>query len=253
MVVGGGAYRLADLDRLAALPAYSCGLPGLDGHTGGGLLPGSVWTVAAPSGGGATTFAVQLAVAAARSGSVLVVNDHVATHLLRDRLRAALRRIKADDQSAARIRVSTWMPLPRWDSDRLEWQEECTNSDVVVLDTIEEIWLWRSPTASDWWSDVRGRMRDLRLMARRTNTAVLLTARVAYDGRSEKRFRHAWRQHWCQAAFAEIADVRIQIGPERDGERHVHAYLRGGGYWACDIGPLGSSPHFFHAICPIAR
>jgi len=76
-------------------------------------MPGSVWTLAATAGMGATSFAVQCAVAACRTGRVVLANGHMSSHLL-----------GLPDPSAKDAWAS--MPLP--------------GQDVLILDTLDEMW-----------------------------------------------------------------------------------------------------------------
>ena len=39
-----------------------------------------------------------------------------------------------------------------------------------------------------------------------------------------------WGKHWASPVFADIADVRMEMWQEPDGEVVVHAYRRGQGW-----------------------
>lgn len=226
MIAGGNGYSLAALDALEPLRHHSCGHAGLDQATGGGFAPGSVWTLAAPAGAGATTFAVQAAVAASRTRRVILANGHMATHLLRDRVLSAADALGVDDAARGRVLLASWAALPDWERDG--WDSDCQASDLLVLDTLDE--MWRPPA---WPGTTEQRLRRMRWfpeIAQRHNVGLLLTARVEPDCD----FDEAWRRHWAHEVFADIADVRIELRRSAEADLHLRAYVRGLGWWSSD-------------------
>lgn len=78
---GTETWLLADLVDAPTPPGLSCGLDELDRFTGG-IRPGAVWTLVTSSGQGASRFAIQAAVSAAKSAQVRLVNGHHSPQLL---------------------------------------------------------------------------------------------------------------------------------------------------------------------------
>lgn len=234
MIAGGNGSRLSELAALGPLPTHSCGLDDLDRVSGGGILPGQIWTLAAQAGAGATMLATQIAVSASRTGQVLLANGHMGTHLLRDRVLAAADALQVDVGARARLMLASWEGLPSWetrDGERHWGDSQCAASDVVVLDTLDE--MWRPPT---WPTTPEARLRSLRWLreiAQGHGTAVLLTARVPPG----PDFDAAWQRQWAREVFADVADVRLELRGHRD--RELLAYLRGRGWWdsALTVGP----------------
>lgn len=225
MLAGGMGYSIAELQSLPPLTYHSCGLPGLDEFTGGGLYPGAMWTLAAPSGLGATGLAVLIAVAASRTGRVLLVNGHIAAHLLRDRVLAVADAMDISPEVLRSLRLASWLALADWEQGD-EWRPGAKgDEDVVIFDTLDE--MWRPPAWPEGPEDRIRRLRWQREMCQRRGTAVVVTARVRDDG---ARFPASWGSHWAHEVFADIADVRLEL---RTRERlpELTAYGRGQGWW----------------------
>lgn len=231
MVSGGGLYGLDAVAGLSDDRRHSCGYGPLDKVTGGGLMPGAVWTLAATAGLGATSFAVQCAVAACRTGRVVLVNGHLASHLLARQIIDCAERQGIGAAARQRIEIASWLGLPDPSAKDVWAAMPLPGQDVLIVDTLDE--MWRPPE----WRRTRKlqlmHLRWLREQAQTYGTSVLLTARVAsswYD------FDDAWRRHWAYAPFSDVSDVRLQITGGAEGTR-LNSYVRGGRAYS---GPIGS-------------
>lgn len=222
MIAGGSGYSLAELALLNPLPLHPCGFPSLDELTGGGLAPGAVWTVAGPTGVGVTSLVSATAVAAGRSARVALANDHLATHLLRDRLQSA----------SGKVAIASWVPLPDYRSAELSWFG--ANYDLLIIDCLDEM---LRPAAWPKSASAISHGRWLRELARRSNTALVLTGR-AERPRSSGRgaFERSWHSHWSRPVFDDIADVQIQLWPDRNSNTRFLATARG-------LGELSGTAH----------
>lgn len=244
LIAGGLGYSLDELAALPPLLTHSSGHAALDRAVGGGLCPGSIWTLAASGGAGATTFAVQAAASAAKTGSVLIANGHVASHLLAMRLRDAADRVGLDAAGLRRIRTASWLPLPTWTGQPYDWDDQYRAADVVILDTVDEM---VRPRQLHRWSDAaRAQLRYLRELAQAANTAVVLTARTPPMPRPTgdwhidmTSFDAVCRMHWASPVFADVSDVGLRLVPSGPSERRVVAYVRGGSEWLGSARILG--------------
>ena len=188
-VAGGSLWSLDEVVGAPRPAAFGTASPPVDEATRG-IGAGEVWTVSGEAGIGVTALVTTLASGIVRSGGdVSVANGHVPTRALARRLTE-----RADD-AAARIRVTAWLRVP-WLGDE-DWT--LSDTDVVVLDTYDE--MWRPP---HWERSPEQRIADarwLRELGRRTGTAVVLTqrrpvgtARTAMDD-----------------VFEDVADVRLDL------------------------------------------
>jgi len=120
---------VAELDRfhVGDLTAYvSTGIVSLDQKLGGGLRRRQVVLVGAPTGGGKTTFLMQLAVTAAHVGSVLVVTPEMAAAEL------ALREVVRSSRVMKWVR-RPWAPRP--DLERNQAAEAHTRAASRLLES----------------------------------------------------------------------------------------------------------------------
>jgi len=229
MLVPGLGYALVELADFVPPPGHSTGFRCLDER--GLIQPGSVWTLATSAAVGATTFAVQVALAACRTGKVLLVNGHMSSHLLLQRVEDALVR---DDQinhkvARARIELCSQLGFPP-QGDRLGRRWVASGYDLIIVDTMDESFLPEAaPATSEQWLRELRWWRDL---ARGNNTALLLTARVPspQDAGSES-FRREWAKHLARPVFEDISDVRMEMYETTDTPLAVTAYRRGLGWW----------------------
>lgn len=225
VILEGLGYSFEELAHLEPLPRHACGLPGLDEH---GIHPGAVWTLAVPHAMGASTFAIQVAVAASLTGKVLLINGHVATHLLQDRVKAELE-VAGDNARAAHIDLASGMGFPRV-GERLGDAWVGSEYDVIVIDTLDENFLPES-----WPTSVQEQlklMRWLRWLARENDTAMVLTARVPPPRTGgQDAFLDEWCRHWARAPFADVSDVRIEMWETEHLGHPLRAYRRGAGWW----------------------
>ncbi len=225
MIAGGLSYTLTELGELPALPRYSSGFRALDDLTGGGLVPGAVWTVAGPPGIGVTTLVTELAVHAAATVRVALANEHIATHQMRDLLLSIAAVIGLHRDAVGRIEVASWIPLPDPGCDDETWFG--AGYDVLIIDCYDEM---LRPRAWPTGLTALRAARWLRELARRTNTAVVLTARAdrpAMVGRPA--FEESWHGHWVRPLFDDVAGLRLELSMGKNGVSSFHATARGVG------------------------
>lgn len=215
MIAGGLGYSLTELALLPPLSVHASGVEPLDSLTGGGLTPGAVWTLSGPPSIGITSLASSIAITASRTAHVALANEHLPTHLLRDRLRAA------DD----RIELASWIPLPDFLSDDSSWFGAAY--DILIIDCYDEM---LRPAAWPKGDTAIRQARWLRELARRSNTALVLTAR-AERARSQGRpaFDKAWHRHPSRPVFDDVADLRVEVWPGKTRGTRFQAVARGHG------------------------
>lgn len=243
-------WLLADVVDEPAPQGLSCGLTDLDQFTGG-IRPGAVWTLVTSSGQGASRFAIQAAVSAAKSGQVRLVNGHHALHLLAARAEdaAIALRLSAVPGARQRLYLATAMDLPWWKPTVDQWLRDRTrlsgDDALVVIDTLDEMFdllSWPMTTMHQL-----RHLRDIRDLAREHSTALLLTARVQPTD-TVTAFEAEWRKHWAYEMFADISDVALKATPPTNSVAQLHAYARGSGQWRADIPTFGGVPGRFHPI-----
>ena len=216
MIAGGSGYPLAELALLSPLPVHSSGFAPLDLLTRGGLAPGALWAVAGPPSVGVTTLVTTMALAVGSVARVALANDHMATHLLRDRLRSA------SDQ----IEIASWIPLPDYRSGESSWFG--VDYDVLIIDCYDEM---LRPAAWPKKGSAMRQCRWLRELARRSNTALVLTAHVERARTPGRRaFERAWQRHWVRPALDDTADVQVQLWPDAKYSTRFLASARGYGH-----------------------
>lgn len=243
-------WLLADLVDEPAPPGLSCGLDELDRFTGG-IQPGAVWTLVTSTGQGASRFAIQAAVSAAKSAQVRLVNGHHAPHPLTRRVEdaAVALRLSAVPGARQRLYLAASIDLPRWEPTSDQWHRDrgwlAGDDALVVIDTLDEMFHLLS-----WPPTVEHRLRhlrDIRELAREHSTALLLTARVSPTD-TVTALETEWRKHWAYEMFADISDVALKATPPTNSLAQLHAYVRGSGYWRADIAAIAGAPGRFHPI-----
>ncbi|NYG07765.1 hypothetical protein BJ986_002252 [Phycicoccus badiiscoriae] len=182
--------------------------------------------MAGPPGIGVTSLLTQMAAHLVQTARVGMANDHMATHILRDRLLMAASSAGTDRTAVDRIEIASWIPIPDFRSDDPSWFG--ADYDVLIIDCLDEMLrprAWpRGPVAV-----LTGRW--LREMARRSNTALILTARgdrPPDDGRWS--FEGAWQSHWARPVFDDIADVQLSLWESGESRVGLHATARGYGH-----------------------
>ena len=220
MVAGGLGYTVDEVLAEPAPVTSGTGVEWIDQLTDG-IAPGAVWTVMGPTGVGVTTLAVQIAVASAHTGVVLLGNGHVGSRALAQQV---LRGAHRDNDAAPPLpQLASWLPLPDVGND--SWDGACEGADVVVLDTWDEMWRparWRL-SREERIADIRW----LREVARGCGTAVVLTTRLAHRGPGGA---GPAPTHWAAEAFDDVADVSIELEWEAGTPWTVATVrVRGGG------------------------
>jgi len=225
MIAGGMGCSVVELAALTPQPTYPTGVGPLDALTRGGLTPGVIWTVAGPPGVGVTSLVMQMAAHLSQTALVGMANDHMATHVLRDRLLMYASTARIDRAPVDRIDIASWVPIPALRCDEPSWFG--SEYDVMIIDCFDEMLRPRA------WPE--GRMavltgRWLREMARRSNTALVLTARAdRAPAKGRPPFERAWHSHWARAVFDDIADVQLSLWESEDQNVAFHAMARGYG------------------------
>lgn len=224
IVAGGGVYEPAEILAQVDSQRLPTGIEPLDDAVGG-IAPGEVWTICGPAGIGVSSLVERCAAAAAQVGTVLLANGHLgsralAEHVIRGPLQAR----------PGSLRIASWLPLP-WLGDE-RWDGACEKADLVILDTWDE--MWRPP---HWGRSVEERIADarwLRELARRSGTALLLTARLALQDAVTDGARTGGdpRGRYTEV-FDDIADVAVELAAG-DTRRSVtvRARRRGGAAWS---------------------
>jgi predicted ATP-dependent serine protease len=225
VIAGGMAYSVAELAALPAQATHSSGLGPIDSLTMGGLPPGAIWTVVGPPALGVTAVVIQAAVHAARTARVGIANGHMATHLLREQILAAASLTETDRAAADRIEIASWIPVPDFRCDETSWFGAAF--DVLVIDCLDEMF---HPGA---WPDADSAIRSarwLREMARRTNTALVLTGRAErMCSAGREAFESAWQRNWARPVFDDVADLSLEFWFDDHGDVAFHASARGRG------------------------
>lgn len=242
----GLAERLTDLEDLQwPTPLAEDVLPRRYDMAGVSVRPGQIWTIAAPGGVGATMLAVQIAVEVARSRRVRFANNHLAPHLTRNWLLAQANFVGLDVARLAAIELATWLPVPGSTSELNDSWEGGDDTALLVYDTVDEMFVWY------WEADPQTRMqsaRRLRELARQSNTAVLLTARVSPPrAQGHEAFCDAWSEHWARPVFADISDVAIEVWRPANvvhgAEVEIGVRERGCPGWRGGVGVIRSGAH----------
>ena len=226
MITGGLAYTVAELLALSPQTAVPSRLEPLDALTGGGLTPGVIWTVAGTPGRGVTSLVTKMAAHLAQTARVGMANDHMATHLLRDHLLMAASSARTDRTAVDRIEIASWIPIPDLRSDDPSWFG--ADYDVLIVDCLDE--MLRPRESPEGPMAVRTG-RWLREMARRSHTALILTARGDRPpdvGRWS--FDRAWQSHWARPVFDDIADMQFSLYDSEGSRVGLHAMARGYGH-----------------------
>src|SRR6056297_20364 len=168
----GKRMGLTDLrTQEAPPPRRSSGLAELDRVLGGGLVPASATLVGGDPGIGKSTLLLQAAASFARSGArVIYVSGEEATAQVR--LRAS--RLGLTD-SAVQLAAETNLRdiLTTLDAEA---------PDLVIVDSIQTMWLDTVDSAPGSVSQVRASAHELTTFAKRRGVAVMLVGHVTKDG-----------------------------------------------------------------------
>lgn len=154
-----------------APPRVSAGVGELDRVLGGGLVPASAVLVGGDPGIGKSTLLLQAAAAFARQGAkaIYVSGEEAAAQI---RMRASRLGL---EQSPVQLAAETNL------RDILTTLEEA-KPDVVVVDSIQTMWLDSVESAPGSVSQVRAAAHALTALAKRRGCAVILVGHVTKEG-----------------------------------------------------------------------
>ena len=172
---GGGAKRL-ELVSLAGAeappPRLVCRIAEFDRVVGGGLVPGSAVLVGGDPGVGKSTLLLQVVAALARAGqSALYVSGEEAI----DQVRLRARRMGLAEAPVALAAATSVREI-------LTALEGPQAPSVVVIDSIQTLWLDTLDSAPGTVSQVRGSAQELIRLAKSQGFALILVGHVTKEG-----------------------------------------------------------------------
>jgi DNA repair protein RadA/Sms len=168
--------RVQDVETLASAssgtPRFSTGLSELDRVTGGGLVPGSALLIGGEPGIGKSTLLLQLAAGLALSGrSALYLTGEEAT---------AQVKLRAERLGLANAAVGLVAETNL--ANILATLAQGKPPDLVVIDSIQTLWVDSLEAAPGTVSQVRAASQALIRYAKACNAVVLLVGHVTKDG-----------------------------------------------------------------------
>ena len=153
-------------------PRFSTGLKELDRVTGGGLVPGSALLIGGEPGIGKSTLLLQLSAAVANSGRrAIYLSGEEATAQVRlraERLGLASAPVALGAETNLTHILATLSSGPR--------------PDLIVIDSIQTLWLDSLEAAPGTVSQVRAATQTLIRFAKTQGSALLLVGHVTKDG-----------------------------------------------------------------------
>lgn len=220
----GLGHRLDDVAQLPPLRPHLTGFEVLDGWCR--LFPGSVWGVSAEHASGLSTLACQLAAALCQTARVLIVNGHMPTTLVCDRILSACERAGVCERARQRIDLGSGIRFPD------DWDLIYSNKwfggmyDAIIVDTLDEMY----PIAG--WPDTDEGLvqfgRRLREVARYRGISLIFMARLPFRGDSELASQ---AHHWSDRLFPDVGDVYLRFDkvktPHCSAHDSVFVYSRG--------------------------
>jgi DNA repair protein RadA/Sms len=170
VVASAAPVPICDLDAEAGTPVPT-GIGELDRVLGGGLVPGSVTLVGGEPGIGKSTLLLQAVASLAERGAVclLICAEESAQQVRRraERLGAAV--------------PGVWL-VAETDLPAIRAAAEKVTPDVMVVDSIQTIWDPDAEAPPGSVTQVRTCAQALTIMAKATDTAVLLVGHVTKEG-----------------------------------------------------------------------
>ena len=165
----GGPIRLADVD-LEDAARISTGLPEFDTVLGGGLVPGSLTLIGGPPGAGKSTLLLQIAGnLGAQSGPVVYVCGEESAAQIKLR--------------AARLAMDAEMLIfPETNLRKVLDDLERTHPRILVIDSIQTVWLPESESYAGSVTQVRDCTQALMEFSKRTDCATFIVGHVTKDG-----------------------------------------------------------------------
>jgi DNA repair protein RadA/Sms len=161
-----GPIRLRDVDE-ARLERIRTGLHEFDAVLGGGIVPGSLTLIGGPPGAGKSTLLLQIA-SMLPGGVVYVCGEESAAQV---KLRAQRLDVDADVLVFAETNLRTV----------LDHLEKMTPS-VLVVDSIQTVWLPESESYAGSVTQVRDCTQALMEFAKRTGCATFIVGHVTKEG-----------------------------------------------------------------------
>jgi DNA repair protein RadA/Sms len=170
---GGQRIALADLSAAAAPPErMSTGLAELDRALGGGLVAGSAVLIGGDPGIGKSTLLIQAAAALALAGRRVV---YISGEEAADQVRLRAMRLGLGD---APVQLGTATSV----RDILATLSAGTPPDMVVIDSIQTLYLDSLESAPGTVAQVRASSQELIRFAKTSGAAVFLVGHVTKDG-----------------------------------------------------------------------
>lgn len=216
MVPGGSTWPVDGLSS-ASSELRPTGVVPLDDTLGGGVSSGEILALEGPPRAGVSRLAIRLALGLGRGASVCIVNGHLPTRRLVPVVEATRNDVGGDQPKT--LDVASWMPLPG-SPVHPAWFE--STYDVVVLDCLDEMMTSHWVRTTSLW-DVGRRLREC---ARRSSTALIITARSA--GASRGAVADTTDRGPSGPVFDDVSDTHIRLGRDGDGLGLVEVEVRGG-------------------------
>ena len=165
----GGPIRLADVD-LEDAARISTGLHEFDTVLGGGLVPGSLTLIGGPPGAGKSTLLLQIAGnLGTQSGPVVYVCGEESAAQIKLR--------------AARLAMDAEMLIfPETNLRSVLDKLERTRPRILVIDSIQTVWLPESESYAGSITQVRDCTQALMEFSKRTDCATFIVGHVTKDG-----------------------------------------------------------------------
>jgi DNA repair protein RadA/Sms len=175
---GGAVLNLVELTGAAdPPPRLQTGDAELDRVTGGGLVPGSALLIGGDPGIGKSTLLLQTAAKLARgdNGRKPVVVAYVSGEESVDQVRLRAERLEAAD---APVQLASGTAV----RDILSTFDGPTAPDLLIIDSIQTMYLDTLESAPGTVAQVRGSAQELIGLAKRRGTALILVGHVTKEG-----------------------------------------------------------------------
>ena len=174
--LGGAAGRRIELVELQGAdrdaPRLTTGIDELDRLFGGGLVAGSALLVAGDPGIGKSTILLQAAASCARGGASCV---YISGEESPEQVRLRARRLGLADAS---VKLASATSV----RDILTTLEAAERPDVVIIDSIQTMFIDNLDSAPGSVAQVRGSAQELIRYAKRSGAVVILVGHVTKDG-----------------------------------------------------------------------
>jgi DNA repair protein RadA/Sms len=169
---GGRKIDFVDLSGASAeLPRAVTGIAEFDRVTGGGLVPGSAILIGGDPGIGKSTLLLQVVARLAAKGSTIYISGEESI----DQVRLRAKRLKVE---AARVQLAAATSV----RDVLASLDGADRPDVVVVDSIQTMYVDTLDSAPGTVAQVRASAQELIRLAKRRGFALFLVGHVTKEG-----------------------------------------------------------------------